>query len=231
MSTPGYFVTGTDTGVGKTLVTAALLLAARARGRRALGLKPLAAGVTRTEEGLLNEDALLLRQCSAPGSEYAEINPVLLAEAMAPHIAARREGRSLSAAGLQDHVEQTVIRWRPELVLVEGAGGWLVPLNDRETMADLASGLGYPVILVVAMRLGCLNHALLTARAIAAAGLSLAGWVANVTGPAMEALDENLHALEQRLPARRLGTVPYLGAGATPAQVNTRLDATSLHGF
>jgi dethiobiotin synthetase len=107
------------------------------------------------------------------------------------------------------------------VVLVEGAGGWLVPLNDTETMADVAAGLGYPVILVVAMRLGCLNHALLTVRAIEAAGLKLAGWVANSPGPAMEALDENLQTLEQRLPALRLGTVPFLGAEATPEQVKT----------
>jgi len=230
MSTRGYFVTGTDTGVGKTLVTAALLLAARAQGRRALGLKPLAAGATQAGAALVNDDALLLQQCSEPVPDYREVNPVLLAEALAPHIAARHAGRTLAAAPLQAHVQQVVVNRRPEVVLVEGAGGWLVPLNERETMADLAAGLGYPVILVVALRLGCLNHALLTARAIAAAGLPLAGWVANSPGPAMAALEENLQTLEQRLPALRLGTVPYLGPGATPDQANNWLDATSLFG-
>lgn len=231
MSAPGYFITGTDTGVGKTMVTAALLLAARARGRRALGLKPLAAGATRTPDGWMNEDAALLRQCAEPGLDYAEVNPVLLSAPMAPHIAARREGRTLSAADLHARVAQTVNRRHPDLVLVEGAGGWLVPLNDRETMADLATALAYPVILVVAMRLGCLNHALLTARAVAAAGLSLAGWVANSTGAPMDALDENLATLDDLLPALRLGVVPDLGSDALPARVNHWLDVTGLRGF
>lgn len=224
-----YFVTGTDTGVGKTLVTAALLLNARASGLRAVGLKPVSAGCTRVDGQLVNDDALLLQRHASEPPAYSLVNPVALEPAMAPHIAAARAGIRLDAAALAASV-QGVAGAGHDAVLVEGAGGWLVPLNDRETMADVAVALGYPVILVVAMRLGCLNHALLTAAAIGKAGLPLAGWVANTTGPAMDGFDENLLTLERRLPALRLGTVPYLGPAATPEQANTWLDGTSLFG-
>ncbi|MEO8444070.1 MAG: dethiobiotin synthase [Gammaproteobacteria bacterium] len=229
MSPKRYFVTGTDTGVGKTLVTGALLLNARAHGLDAVGLKPVAAGGTRVAGRFVNDDALLLQRLSSGPIDYADVNPVALEPAIAPHIAAARAGLTLSAADLADGVRRIDARGA-DVLLVEGAGGWLVPLNDRETMADLAARLGYPVILVVAMRLGCLNHALLTAAAIEAAGLALAGWVANCTAPDMDARDENLHTLELRLPALRLGTVPFLAGGATPEQANTWLDGTSLFG-
>lgn len=224
-----YFVTGTDTGVGKTQVTAALLLSAQAHGLRGLGLKPVAAGCTRTEGRLVNEDALLLQRCSSLSADYAAINPVALEPAIAPHIAAGQAGVVLRAAALADHVRAQEAGGA-ELLLVEGAGGWSVPLNETETMADLAVALGYPVILVVSMRLGCINHALLTAAAIKAAGLDLAGWVANCVTPEMDALAENTGTLELRLPALRLGTVPFLVGGCTPEQLNTWLDATSLLG-
>ncbi len=229
MTARGYFITGTDTGVGKTLVTGALLLNARAFGLRAVGLKPVSAGCSRVHGQLLNDDALLLQRLSPVPLDYPAVNPVALEPALAPHIAAARAGVHLDAATLAAHVMRIAADGQDVLV-VEGAGGWLVPLNDHETMADLATWLGYPVILVVAMRLGCLNHALLTAAAVEKAGLTLAGWVANTTGPAMDALDENLQALEARLPGLRLGTVPYLGPAATPEQVNTWLDGTGLFG-
>lgn len=224
-----FFVTGTDTGVGKTLVTAALLLNARAFGLGAVGVKPLAAGCAAVNGQLVNDDALLLQRYASVPLDYARVNPVALEQAMAPHIAAHRAGRTLRADALAAAVTR-VADQNHDALLVEGAGGWLVPLNDTETMADTAVMLGYPVILVVAMRLGCLNHALLTARSIGAAGLTLAGWVANSTGPAMEAFDENLATLDRGLPALRLGAVPYLGHTATPEQVNTWLDGTSLFG-
>lgn len=224
-----YFITGTDTGVGKTLVTAALLLAAREQGLRAVGLKPVAAGCSRIGGRLVNDDALLLQRCASEPLDYPQVNPVALEPAIAPHLAAARAKLELQVAALAAAVAQ-VSGGRHDVVLVEGAGGWLVPLNARESLADLAAALGFPVILVVAMRLGCLNHALLTAQAIRAGGLPLAGWVANVTGPPMDALDDNLRTLEQRLPAPRLGTVPHLGPGATPAQVRARLDVTGLFG-
>jgi dethiobiotin synthetase len=224
-----YFVAGTDTGVGKTQVTAALLLTAQACGLRSLGLKPVAAGCVRRDERLENEDALLLQRCSSLPASYAAVNPVALEPAIAPHIAAERTGISLRAAELASKVRAQEASGA-ELLLVEGAGGWLVPLNPTETMADLAVMLGYPVILVVGMRLGCINHALLSAAAIRAAGLELAGWVANCVTPEMDALADNIRTLELRLPALRLGTVPFLAGGCTPARLNTWLDATSLLG-
>ena len=224
-----YFITGTDTGVGKTQVTAALLLTAQAHGLRALGVKPVAAGCVRTNGRLVNEDALLLQRCSSLSPDYAAVNPVALELAIAPHIAAERAVIELRAAALADRVREQEASGA-EVLLVEGAGGWLVPLNQTETMADLVALLGYPVILVVGMRLGCINHALLSAQAIRAAGLELAGWVANSVAPEMDCLAENIRTLEQRLPALRLGTLPFFAGGCTPEQLNTWLDATSLFG-
>ena len=224
-----YFITGTDTGVGKTQVTAALLLAAKAHGLRSLGVKPVAAGCVPADGRLVNEDALLLQRCSSQSPDYAAVNPVALEPAIAPHIAAERAGISLRAAALTDQVRAQEASGA-DVLLVEGAGGWLVPLNQTETMADLAVALGYPVILVVGMRLGCINHALLAAQAIRASGLELAGWVANSVAAEMDCLAENVRTLEQRLPALRMGTVPFFADGCTPEQLNTWLDATSLFG-
>lgn len=224
-----FFITGTDTGVGKTLISGALLLNARTFGLRAVGVKPVSAGCTLVDGQLVNDDALLLQNCSSVRLDYPAINPVALELAIAPHIAARRAGVDLRAGPLVEAVRRVADQGHDVLV-AEGAGGWLVPLNDRETMADVAIGLGYPVILVVAMRLGCLNHALLTARAIKSAGLTIAGWVANSPGSTMEAHVENLQTLAERLPALRLGSVPYLGPAATPEQANTWLDGMSLFG-
>lgn len=224
-----YFIAGTDTGVGKTLVTAALLLNARAFGHRAVAAKPVAAGCDLVDGELANDDVRLLRAHASEVLDFGRLNPAALREPIAPHIAAAREGRLLGAAALANAV-RSVAADGHEVLLVEGAGGWLVPINGTETMADVAAALGYPVILVVGMRLGCLNHALLTARAIQGAGLALAGWVANVLDPPMAALEDNIAALESRLPALRLGTVPWLGADASPARANTWLDGMSLFG-
>ena len=224
-----YFITGTDTGVGKTQVTAALLLAAKAHGLRSLGVKPVAAGCVPADGRLVNEDALLLQRCSSQSPDYAAVNPVALEPAIAPHIAAERAGISLRAAALTDQVRAQEASGA-DVLLVEGAGGWLVPLNQTGTMADLAVALGYPVILVVGMRLGCINHALLTAQAIRASGLELVGWVANSVAAEMDCLAGNVRAIEQRLPALRMGTVPFFAGGCTPEQLNTWLDATSLFG-
>ncbi|MCP5138249.1 MAG: dethiobiotin synthase [Chromatiales bacterium] len=224
-----YFITGTDTGVGKTQVTAALLLAAKAHGLRSLGVKPVAAGCVPADGRLVNEDALLLQRCSSQSPDYAAVNPVALEPAIAPHIAAERAGISLRATALADQVRAQEASGA-DVLLVEGAGGWLVPLNQTGTMADLAVALGYPVILVVGMRLGCINHALLTAQAIRASGLELVGWVANSVAAEMDCLAGNVRAIEQRLPALRMGTVPFFAGGCTPEQLNTWLDATSLFG-
>ncbi|MEZ5528744.1 MAG: dethiobiotin synthase [Porticoccaceae bacterium] len=204
-----FFVTGTNTGVGKTLVTAGMLAAGRERGLRTMGLKPVAAGCEQTEQGLRNEDALaLLEQTSLPLA-YEQVNPVALAAAIAPHIAAVQENRRLSADRLAGFCRGTMMQ-SSDLLLVEGAGGWRVPLNERESFADLVKILQLPVLLVVGMELGCINHALLTAEAIQRDGLQLAGWVANRVAPEMACYRENLESLQLRLPCSLLGEVPYL---------------------
>ena len=199
-----YFVTGTDTGVGKTFIASALLRAARTRGLTCVGYKPIAAGATLQDGELLNEDALELIEAAGTGLDYADINPVVLRPAIAPHIALGQVDRRVSARQLAEACPEAAF------VLVEGAGGWFVPLNERETLADVCVALGAKVILVVAMKLGCLNHALLTADAIARAGLTLAGWVANSPGDPMPFLAENIDTLGERLPGPCLGIVPHV---------------------
>ncbi len=219
---PQFFLTGTDTGVGKTLIAAALLRAGAQRELRTIGIKPVAAGCTMMAGEWVNDDALLLQTTASQSLPYASVNPVALRLAMAPHLAAAEEGRVLQAAPLVAHCH-AIAQHPHELLIAEGAGGWLVPLNERETLADVATGLGWPVILVVGMRLGCLNHALLTAAAIRAAGLPLAGWVANSLAPAMPFHDQNVATLRARLPAPLLGVVPWL------ADDGNRLDAAAGH--
>ena len=205
--TKAYFITGTDTGVGKTLVAAALLRRARARGMSTLGLKPVAAGCELIDGQWMNDDAHLLMEASSIAVDYAAVNPVALREAMAPHIAAEREGREILCAELVDQYKSLVDQ--ADFTVIEGAGGWQVPLSDTETMANLATGLNYPVILVVGIRLGCINHALLTAAAIRQSGLHLAGWVANHIDADMPVADENVNTLEQRLDAPLIGRVRW----------------------
>lgn len=204
------FVTGTDTGVGKTLVSAALLHALARRHARVVGMKPVAAGLVPHGEGWVSEDVLALRAASTVVVPPALDNPVALPEPLSPHLAAARAGRPVGVAELL--AAQRALRERADMVLVEGAGGWRVPLNDHETLADLAIALAAPVVLVVGLRLGCLNHALLTAEAIRADGLCLAGWVANAIDPAMACRDENIDTLRARLAAPLLGVVPWLRA-------------------
>lgn len=205
----GYFVTGTDTEVGKTYVSTALLRAVAEQGLTTLAIKPVAAGAEQTPQGLRNEDALQLQAAMTARIPYELINPVLLREPMSPHLAARHEGRILSVRELAAHC-RGLLAHPVDLVLVEGAGGWRVPLNETEDLSDLARVLALPVILVVDMKLGCLNHALLTAEAILRDGLSLAGWVANQTRPQpMAAKAENLETLVARIPAPCLGMVDY----------------------
>lgn len=202
-----FFVTGTDTGVGKTFIARKLLEQAAASGLSTLGLKPVAAGCEKREGTYANEDAWQLMQASSIQPAYSDVNPVALREPMAPHIAADKEGRSLSATALAEHCLQRLTQ--AEFCVIEGAGGWDVPLNKDESMADLATQIGAPVILVVGMRLGCINHTLLTVDAIEAAGLCIAGWVANHIDPAMAVQDENFSTLEHRLPAPCIGRVAW----------------------
>lgn len=203
-----YFVAGTDTGVGKSLVSAAILQAAIKQGWSTVGLKPLAAGCEETSEGLRNEDALLLQQFTTLPLTYEQINPVSLRMAVAPHIAAIQEGRRLDVSRLEGFCRAAMLQ-RADLTLIEGAGGWRVPINARHNLSHLVQALQLPVILVVGIRLGCISHALLTAEAIQADGLQLAGWVANQLEANMPFADENIRAIEQRLDAPCVGIIPF----------------------
>ncbi|BAN46209.1 dethiobiotin synthase [Metapseudomonas resinovorans] len=224
-----YFVTGTDTEIGKTTIAAGLLYAARARGLSTAAAKPVASGCEDSADGLRNGDALaLLGECSLPLS-YEQVNPLAFAPAIAPHLAAREAGVTLDVAALAEPVRR-ILAMGADFSLVEGAGGWRVPLAGTASLSDLPIALGLPVILVVGVRLGCINHALLTAEAIQRDGLVLAGWVANVVDPATSRLEENLATLSERLPAPCLGRVPRL-AEATPAAVADYLDLAPLGPF
>lgn len=203
----GFFVTGTDTGVGKTLTACALLHAFSARGLRTAGMKPVAAGAQHSNGEWRNEDIERLAAASSITAPRGLISPYCFEPPIAPHIAAQ-------AAGVAIALHAIVAAYRElaacaDIVVVEGVGGFCVPLNAQEDAADLAQRLGLPVLLVVGMRLGCLNHALLTAQAIRARGLTLAGWVANHIDPEMTHADDNVAALEHRLAAPRIARVAF----------------------
>lgn len=205
-----YFLTGTDTEIGKTFITCALLHRAHQLGLAAAGLKPVAAG---TDAAGRNDDVECIRAASNVALPTAIINPYCFKAAIAPHIAAAEEGIRIDFATIQ--ASCTTAGEQAELLIVEGVGGFCVPLGVDQSTADLAVALGLPVILVVGMRLGCINHALLTAEAIAARGLSIDGWVANRIDPAMSRFAENLATLQALLPAPLLGVVPHLPAGGS----------------
>ena len=205
-----YFVTGTDTGVGKTLISCALLHGFAAQGKRVVGMKPIAAGCNTDEQ---NEDVLQLRAASNMEVGYGQINPYLFLQAIAPHIAARRAGIVIQFSRIVQSYQELAAQ--ADVVIVEGVGGFRVPLNTQQAngqqdSADLVRELGLPIILVAGIRLGCLNHALLTVEAIAARGLTLAGWVANIVEADMPMREENIAALQQRIDAPLLGVVPYM---------------------
>lgn len=209
MARQTFFVTGTDTSVGKTLVSAALLCAARHRGLRTLAMKPVASGCDQTPDGLRNEDALMLMAAMTESLSYDQVNPVALEPAIAPHVAAAQAGRQVSVQRLVGFCRGLQLR-PADLLLIEGAGGWRVPLNDRETYAGVAVALDAPVIMVVPLQLGCINHALLTAEAIRADGLRVAGWVANrPTSAVMANEPDTLAYLRSHLGAPCLGVLPW----------------------
>lgn len=222
-----FFVTGTDTGVGKTMVSAAILQAAKAAGMRALGMKPIASGCENTPEGLRNEDALILQQSASETLAYDVVNPVAFEPAIAPHVAAEKAGRMISADRLVGFCRG--MQMRPaDLLLIEGAGGWRVPLNNRETYSAVPRELNVPVILVVALRLGCINHALLTAEAIRNDGLVLAGWVANCAEPEpMSGEQESLDYLKAHICAPCFGVLPWIES-AKPEALGGYLDVDLL---
>ncbi|MFF5867065.1 dethiobiotin synthase [Pseudomonas sp. NPDC012596] len=211
-----YFIAGTDTDVGKTTIAAGLLHAARLQGLSTLGAKPVASGCSATAKGLRNADALALIDESSVKLAYEEVNPFAFEPAIAPHVAAREAGVALEVPALLKAMRH-VLDQNADFTLVEGAGGWRVPLSDHANLSDLAIALKLPVILVVGVRLGCINHALLSAEAIARDGLQLVGWVANIVEPRTARLEENLASLAERLPAPCLGRVPKLKVATADA--------------
>lgn len=205
-----FFVTGTDTDCGKTLVSAALLRGFTEQGMSTAALKPVAAGCYEAEDGSLrNEDAdALMAQCSAQLA-YQQVNPITLREALSPHIAAEKAGKRISIGQLVGYCRGSMMG-KHDVMLIEGAGGWRCPLNSLETLAALPKELNVPVVLVVGLKLGCLNHALLSAEAIARDGVRLAGWVANQIDPNMAEIEANIATLGARIGAPCLGYIPWL---------------------
>lgn len=206
----GFFITGTDTGVGKTRAALGLIEAWRRRGFTAAGMKPVATGCLPETEGLRNDDAQRLRAQSSVPLPYEWVNPYAFEPPVSPHIAAAEAGVRIELA----HIERCFaeIAQRADVVVVEGIGGWLVPLDERHTTADMARVLGLPLILVVGVRLGCLNHALLTCEQIRARGIPLAAWAANVIDAGCLRIPQIIATLESRLPAPLLGVIPFLAS-------------------
>ena len=205
----GYFITGTDTECGKTEVTLGLMALLQSAGYSVLGMKPVASGALHNGvEGLRNDDALRLQAQSSRAVDYRLINPYAFEPPIAPHLAAQQARQAIDLACIGDCFSQLAAR--ADLVLVEGVGGWRVPLTREQALSDLALLLGLPVILVVGLRLGCINHAILTAESIVASGAQLCGWVANRVDPEMLQAEQNIATLRRMLPAPLLGIVPYL---------------------
>jgi dethiobiotin synthetase len=213
----GVFVAGTDTGVGKTEVSCALLRALNRAGIRALGMKPVASGCNRHGDCWRNDDALALAAAGAePSLEYARVNPFALPEPLAPEIAARHAGIEITLTPILG--AHAALAARADAIVVEGVGGWSVPFSPALMQADLVRALGLPVLLVVGLRLGCLNHALLSARAIAADGCELLGWIGNGIDPEMGAVSDNVASLTQRLAAPCLAVIAHRALPSLPAR-------------
>ncbi len=217
----GVFVTGTDTGIGKTTVSCALLLGLRARGLRAIGMKPVASGCERTSDGWRNDDALRLLAASDPRPDYALVNPYALPEPTAPEIAAQAVGVAIACERMC--IAFDALADQADLVLVEGVGGWASPLSAQLDQSGLARALGLPVLMVVGLRLGCINHARLTARAIRADGNRLLGWIGNAVDPDFRNAGQTLAILDRVIDAPRLGLLPH-GWMAADATMHSELE-------
>lgn len=208
MAKQQYFITGTDTDAGKTHVCVGLLKAAARRELRSMGIKPISAGAEMIDGKLRNDDALQIQAAGSIALRYEQVNPVVFEPPIAPHIAAAKENKIITVSRLEGFVRGTLLTPH-DFALVEGAGGWRVPVNDRELLSDLAKRLALPVIVVVDMRLGCLNHAFLTMEAIRRDGLQIAGWIANGGQNEMNCYEENLATLNNMLSAPLLGSLSW----------------------
>lgn len=208
--TKRIFIAGTDTDSGKTYVTTQLLYFFAQQQQQTIALKPVASG-WQDAKTPMNDDALQLQQAASVSLSYQEVNPVLLPEPIAPHIAAAHQQQRLAVANITAQCEATLAKTAADYALIEGCGGWLCPLNEHETMADLALALKTEIILVVGMKLGCLNHTLLTVQAMLQSKAKLIGWIANRVAPNMLALEENITSLQQRIRAPLLARVDYGG--------------------
>jgi dethiobiotin synthetase len=204
---PAVFITGTDTDSGKTLITLGLMHALQEKGLRVNGMKPVAAGVSEVDGLAVNEDAHLIRMQSSRLLDYEVVNPFLFEAAIAPHIAAYKTEVVIEFGPIREALSE--IEMHSDLVVVEGAGGWMVPLNDGLDVADIAVNMNLPVILVVGLKLGCINHARLSMQAIEACGCRVLGWVGSLLDPEMMNVDENIETLKHYLPAKCLGIVPF----------------------
>ena len=205
-----FFITGTNTEVGKTWCTCGLLESAKQLGLSTLAIKPIASGCYSTEQGLQSQDALDLMACMTKKLPYAQVNPYAIEPAIAPHIGANRLKINIEAAPLAEHCLSVIKTWQPDITFIEGAGGWRIPINSQQMLSDFVKILDISVILVVNMQIGCLNHAILTAEAILSDGLSIAGWIANTTTSQMNAYQENINTLAKRIPAPLLANIPRL---------------------
>jgi len=208
MSAKGLFITGTDTGVGKTLVSKLLLRSFAFQGQKVIGMKPVASGAVKRMDGLENEDALALLECSSIEVPYHLINPYCFEPPIAPHIAAEQAGTTINLDVILDHYRSLAVI--ADLVVVEGVGGWSVPLSESCDMSDLALQLDLPVILVVGIRLGCINHALLTAQSIQAKGCNPVGWIANIISSHVDVVPQVIESLEARFDFPLLASIPIL---------------------
>lgn len=221
--TRALFVTGTDTGVGKTVIAAALLRGLRERGQRVAGMKPVASGCRRSPDGIVSDDALALIAEASESAPYRIVNPYGFIPPIAPHVAAVEAGTRIDLRELERAYR--ILAGLADVVVIEGAGGWLTPIDAKHALADFARKVKADVVLVVGLRLGCLNHALLSAQAIEHSGLKLAGWVANAIDPGFERVSDNVRALQERLKAPLLGQVAHLSTpGAAAAVEYLRLE-------
>lgn len=215
--TRALFVTGTDTGVGKTVIAAALLRGLRERGQRVAGMKPVASGCRKSPDGIVSDDARALIAEASESAPYRIVNPYGFIPPIAPHVAAVEAGTRIDLRELERAYR--ILAGLADVVVIEGAGGWLTPIDAKHALADFARKVKADVVLVVGLRLGCLNHALLSAQAIEHSGLKLAGWVANAIDPSFERASDNVRALQERLKAPLLGQVAHLSTPGAAAAV------------